>query len=597
MPSDGLPPALALFGGAVLLPLLPVWARRGVCVAAPLFALAAMYALPAGESWRHEFLGVTVVWCRVDELSLLFGLVFCVIAALAGVYGWHRARWGEQASSLAYVGGGLLAVFAGDLLLMLIGWEIMAVASAFVIFSRRERAATRAGQRYLLVHQAAGGLLLLGILLILHEQGSAEFGVLKGEGIGAALVLAALCINAAVPPLHGWLPDAYPEATQSGSVFLSAFTTKTAVYCLIRGYPGSELLMWAGAIMAVYGVVFAVVENNMRRLLSYHIVSQVGYMVCGVGIGTSMGLGGSAAHAFCHILYKGLLFMGVGSVLHIAGTDRLNELGGLARRMPWTLTFYMIGAFSIAGVPLFNGFVSKSLVISAAGEAHHALIVLLLHLASVGTFLSVALKLPYFAWFGRVREGGPGEGRPRREAPLHMLLAMAITSALCIALGVAPGWLYERLPAPVDYEPYMAAHVLEALVLVTFTTVAFWQLAARLQPKPALTLDTDWFYRRGGMVFTAMAKALDWVAALLGRAVAGLSAVVAEQTRNPPAAVERLLNAAGVRVGKEWEPAVTAPEAELRWFDENRQRQPIANVLLWMLTVFAGLGVAALLAG
>jgi multicomponent Na+:H+ antiporter subunit D len=287
----------------------------------------------------------------------------------------------------------------------------------------------------------------------------------------------------------------------TGAVFLSALTTKTAVYALARGFPGVELLVWAGVAMALYGVVFAVLENDIRRLLAYHIVSQVGYMVCGIGLGTPLALAGAAAHAFCHILYKGLLFMGTGSVLHVTGRSRLTALGGIGRLMPWTLACYAVGAFSISGVPLFNGFVSKSLVVAAAEHEHRVAVEWLLMLASIGTFLHTGLKLPWFTFFAEPRE------LRAADPPMNMRLAMAAAAALCILIGVMPALLYRWLPFPVDYAPYTADHVLESLQLLAGTAIGFVWLLSKLGGEPTATLDTDWFYRRAAALLMRASEA------------------------------------------------------------------------------------------
>jgi multicomponent Na+:H+ antiporter subunit D len=358
------------------------------------------------------------------------------------------------------------------------------------------------------------------------------------------LILVAFLLNAAVPPLGAWLPDAYPEATVTGAVFLTAFTTKSAVYSLIRGFPGTELLMWLGAGMAIYGVVYAVLENDARRLLAYHIISQVGYMVCGVGLGTELALNGATAHAFAHILYKAVLFMGAGAVLQVTGLRKLSDMGGLYRTMPITLGLYMVGAFAISAVPLFSGFVSKSMVVSAAGESHQAAIFLMLTLASAGTFLHTGLKLPYYMFFGRDR------GLGAQEPPKNMLVAMGIAAAACILIGVFPSLLYVHLPFPADYVPYTARHVLSTLGLLGFTGLGFFLLLKQLDPEPTISLDTDWFYRRG------LTAALPVLESALGRVegvVAHVSDVViqralgtAERLRNVDL---RVVDAATVGIG------------------------------------------------
>ncbi|MGB2814733.1 MAG: Na(+)/H(+) antiporter subunit D, partial [Dehalococcoidales bacterium] len=396
------PLAIIYIIGAVLLPVLPRQIRSAFCLIVSALAFVILINLETGASLTFPFLNYELMVCRIDRLSLAFGYVFVIMGFLGGVYGYHVKESLQQVAAMLYVGSSLGVVFAGDLFTLIFFWEIMAIASLFLIWARRTRESRKAGFRYLLVHAFGGSALMAGVLLHLQQTGSLLFTHFDG-GVASYLILLAFALNAAIPPLNGWLPDAYPEGTVTGSVFLSAFTTKVAVYALARGFAGLELLIWAGAIMAVYGVVFAFLANDGRRLLSYHIISQVGYMVCGVGIGTAVAVNGAIAHAFAHILYKGLLFMGMGTVLYATGRNRMTELGGLFKKMWPTLIFFMVGAFSISGVPLFSGFVSKSMVIYGAEMEHLGAIVLLLSLASIGTFLSIGLKLPYFTWFSTDR--------------------------------------------------------------------------------------------------------------------------------------------------------------------------------------------------
>jgi len=381
-------------------------------------------------------------------------------------------------------------------------WELMALSAALLVWLRRQPAAVAAGFRYLLVHVFGGVCLLGGIVLHWSQAGSLTFGDMSPYAGGAAssLILVAFLLNAAVPPLGAWLPDAYPEATATGAVFLTAFTTKSAVYALIRGFAGTEILVWWGAAMAVYGVLYAVLENDARRLLAYHIISQVGYMVCGVGIGTELALNGSTAHAFAHILYKALLFMGAGAVLTVTGLRKLSDMGGLYKTMPFTLALYVVGAFAISAVPLFSGFVSKAMVVSAAGESHRAAIFLLLTLASSGTFLHTGLKLPYYMFFGKDR------GLRAQEPPANMLVAMGLAAAACVLIGVFPALVYSYLPYAVEYAPYTMRHVTATLGLLGFTALGFFLLLKHLDPEPIVSLDTDWFYRRGLSASLALAN-------------------------------------------------------------------------------------------
>ncbi len=489
---NNIPLAIIFVAGAVLLLILPRRLRPAAYLVIPVLAFYFLLRLEPGAMLKIPFLSYELVLSRVDRLSLVFGYVFIIMGFLGGVFSFHMKDRLQQVASTLYVGSSLGVVFAGDLLTLLVFWEIMAVSSVCLIWARRKPASLRAGFRYILVHIFGGSILMAGIILHYNQTGSLLFNHFE-EGIASYLILFSFAINAAVPPLNGWLPDAYPEGTVTGSVFLSAFTTKVAVYALARGFAGLELLMWAGAIMAVYGVVFAFLANDGRRLLAYHIISQVGYMVSGIGIGTAMAINGATAHAFAHILYKGLLFMGIGAVLYATGRSKLSELGGLFRSMWLVLIFFMIAAFSISGVPFFSGFVSKSMVIYAAELEHQGVIVLLLTIASIGTFLSIGLKLPYFTWFGAGRSPKP---EPIKPIPTGMYVGMALTAVISIAIGVYPALLYNLLPFAVQYQPYTAAHLMETMQILIFTGLGFWLVIRKLHTEPTITLDTDWFYRR-----------------------------------------------------------------------------------------------------
>ena len=322
------------------------------------------------------------------------------------------------------------------------------------------------------------------------------------------LIMIGFLLNAAVPPFHAWLPDAYGEATVTGAVFMCAFTTKTAVYALARAFAGMEILVPLGVCMALYGVVYAVLENDTRRLLAYHIISQVGYMVAGVGIGTELAINGACAHAFAHILYKGLLFMGCGSVLHMTGKSKFSELGGLYKKMPMAFVFTMIGGLSISAFPLFSGFVSKAMIVAAGFEVHNYWAAFLLTLASAGTFLHTGLKVPYFIWFGK-NNCSKETWDKAADPPWNMQLGMGIAAFLCILIGCYTPYLYNMLPYPqiaAGYHPYNTYHLSETLQILLFTALGFFLLIKKLAPEPKISIDLDWFYRMGGRGFLWLAK-------------------------------------------------------------------------------------------
>jgi multicomponent Na+:H+ antiporter subunit D len=487
---EALHPAALLFAGALVAPFLRGRARQVWLLLIPALVIYVVFTLAPGEYGSREVIGIALSPMRVDALSMVFASVFAIVTLIGAIYALHVDDVTQQVAALAYAGAALGVVFAGDLITLYIFWEIMVFTAVWLIWRRGTAISVAAGFRYVLVHAAGGMALAAGIVLYYLETGSVAFDLIEGGGLAFYLILVGFMVNAAVPPLHAWLADAYPEATVTGAIYLSALTTKAAVYTLIRGYPGTELLVVLGVIMALWGVVYAVLANDIRRLLAYHIISQVGYMVAGVGMGTIMALNGAAAHAFTHILYKALLFMGAGAVIHMTGRARLTDLGGIYRYMPVTLLLYMIGAFSISAFPLFSGFVSKTMVVEAAALDGRAWVWLLLSMASAGTFLHTGLKLPWFTFFAA------DSGLRPKEAPLNMLIAMGIAAFLCVFIGVYPEWLYAMMPAPVDYHAYTSGHVLWELQLLLFTGVGFFWLVGHLGGESKISVDTDWVYRR-----------------------------------------------------------------------------------------------------
>jgi multicomponent Na+:H+ antiporter subunit D len=488
----GIPPGLLLILGALLVPLLPGAWRKAYMTILPLAGLWALAGAENGVFYSFTFFTYEIVPVRIDGLSLVFGYIFHIAAILSVVFAWHNDDTVEQMAGLAYAGSGIGAVFAGDLITLFIYWEAMAITSVFMIWARRSDAAYRAGMRYLIIQIGSGVLLLSGAILMAHQTGSVAFEKMTLGDLATWLILIAFGIKCAFPFLHNWLPDAYPEATATGTVFLSAFTTKCAVYVLARGFPGTELLIYVGAVMAAFPLFYAAIENDLRRVLAYSLNNQLGFMVVGVGIGSALAINGAAAHAFAHILYKTLLFMAMGAVLYRVGTVKASELGGLYKSMPFTTAFCIIGAASIS-TPLFAGYVGKSLTLSAAAKGEYDAIWLILMFASAGIFLVSGLKIVYFAFFGR------DSGQRYREAPPNMLLGMGLTTLLCIAIGVYSPWLYSLLPYEVDYHPYTVDHVINQLQLLLFTALAFAILVRYgmfPRVKNTINLDFDITYRK-----------------------------------------------------------------------------------------------------
>ena len=500
-------PGLLFFLGLPIIPLLKGVARKIFLLAVPLVAFTVALALGHGSFWQVDVAGLSLVFGRVDKMAIVFANVFTLMSFIGAIYGLHLKDSRQQVAAWGYVGSALGCVFAGDYLTLFFFWEGLMVFSSALVFLRKTKESICSGYRYFLVHMVGGLVLLAGILLHYNDTGSLAFVAFSPEdaGLGAYLILAGFLLNAAVPPLHAWLPDAYGNATVVGAVFMCAYTTKTAVYALARGFAGFEILIVLGVVMALYGVVYAVLENDARRLLSYHIISQVGYMVTGVGIGTAMAINGVCAHAYAHILYKALLFMGVGAVLEVTGRSKFTELGGLWRYMPWTFVFTLIGGLSISAFPFFSGFVSKSMIVAGAWEDHLSWAALGLTLASAGTFLHTGLKVPYFIWFWREK---PPFDPPKQEAPVNMLAAMAFAAFYCIFLGCNPNSLYAMLPYEVNYHPYSLSHVMQSYQILFFTMFGFFLVIKKLYPEPKIGLDLDWFYRKGSDYFIAFCRTI-----------------------------------------------------------------------------------------
>ncbi|MDH5354822.1 MAG: Na(+)/H(+) antiporter subunit D [Gammaproteobacteria bacterium] len=488
-----LPAFLPFFIGAFLVLMLKGVARAAVMLAIPVLGGIHLMLIPEGLHWQTELMGMALTPYRVDSLSLVFGLIFHIAAFINIVYSLHVKDTLQQFSAMIYAGSAIGAVFSGDLLSLFLFWEILAISSVFLIWARRTQRAYNAGMRYLIIQVLSGVLLLVGSVFYWRTHGNLDFNGIGLEGTYGWLIFIAFGIKCAFPMLHNWLTDAYPEATPTGTVFLSAFTTKVAVYALARGYPGTELLIYIGVTMACFPIFFAVIENDLRRVLAYSMINQIGFMVVGIGIGTALALNGAVSHAFNDILFKGLLFMSMGAVLHMTGEINGSKLGGLYKSMPKTTILCIIGAASISAFPLFSGFVSKSMVMTAALEEGYPVIWLLLLFSAAGVFHHAGIKIPYFAFFAH------DSGIRTTEPPNNMLIAMGIAASLCVFIGSYPWLLYSILPYDTGYNPYDATHVLAQTQLLFFSALAFvWLNLKGMYPPelPSVNLDVEWFYRR-----------------------------------------------------------------------------------------------------
>ncbi len=530
MTSSFIHPSLIMILGACILPLFKEPFRKPYLVLVPLLAFLDVLYLSghAGTYGVFHFMQWTLTFGRIDSYSMIFGFIMSLMAIIGTIYGLHVKDDWQHIAAWFYVAGSLGVIYCGDYLVLFLFWEMMAFASTFLVWFNKDAGSLAAGYRYLLVHTFGGVVLLLGFVLRYQVTGDLSFVQLDVHNpqLYTWLIMAGLMLNAAVPPLHSWLPDAYSKATVTGAVFMCAFTTKTAIYTLIRACAGFEVLIVLGVVMAIYGIVYAAMENDVRKLLGWEIISQVGYMVAGVGIGTSLAINGACAHAFAHILYKGLLFMGAGSIIHMTGRCKFTELGGLYKKMPNTMLLTLVGAISVSAFPFLSGFVSKSMIIAASFESHILWAGFLLSVVSAGTFLVAGLRLPYLLFFGESR--CPAESFEKAEdPPWNMQMAMMIAAFLCIVIGSYLPFLYNMLPhQDVEFNPYTAYHMSETLQILAFTALGFFLFRKWTAAEATISLDLDWFYRKGGRVFLWLAKKpLQWADTAWGMAyeVVGLN--------------------------------------------------------------------------
>ncbi|MGD9022080.1 MAG: Na(+)/H(+) antiporter subunit D [Lysobacterales bacterium] len=501
--ADWLHPALLMLLGALLIGPARKTLRSALVLLVPLLTLAVIWQVPDGVQLSVQFLQYPIELIESSPLRRLFATIFALMAFAGGLYAYRQARWFELAAAYAYAAGAIGVSFAGDLITFFLFWELMALFSTVVVWCGGTPGARAAGIRYAIMHLLGGVILKVGIEGVMVHTGSIEVRPMLADSFDHWMILVGILINAAAPPVSAWLSDAYPESSPTGSVFLSAFTTKTAVLALILLFPGEPVLIGIGLYMVMHGIIYALLENNIRRILAFSIINQVGFMVCAIGIGTPLAINGAAAHAFAHIIYKALLFMSAGVVVYRTGKHNCSEVGGLFRTMPLTAACGIVGALAISGFPLTSGFTTKTMISQAAAYEGLALVWFLLAAASAGVFLHAGIKFPWFVFFQR------DSGLRPKDAPWNMGAAMVLFAFLCILLGVAPELLYRFLPYPVDYEAYTAGKVVFYMQLLLFSGLAFFLLLPMMRRTETISLDLDWLWR-AGLVRLLRAVAAVW---------------------------------------------------------------------------------------
>jgi len=485
-------PSVILITGALIIPLLARTLRLIFAALLPLAGLISVWNLdqPIANNW----LGLDVIIMQATKVGVLFATIFLILTFFGIIFSWVGIKKYELTGALLCSAGAVGVCLCGDFISLFIFWELMAISSCLIIFSGDSLKSMQAGMRYINLHILGGVILLAGIIGLHIETGNIALRMLHTETWYTWLILSGFLLNAGAPPFSAWVSDAYPEASPWGTVFLSAYTTKTAVFALWVVFPGTFILIPIGIYMIFYGIIYALLENDIRRILTYSIINQVGFMIAAIGIGTELALNGSVAHASAHIIYKGLLLMSAGSVLYVTHKRKCTDLGGLYKGMRTTMICALIGAISISAVPFTSGYISKELITQSSQDLQLMLVWLAFITGSAGVFLHAGIKYPWFVFF----QDKLDKSESTTDAPANMRIAMIAFSIICILLGVYPDLLYSALPYELNFSPYTFDHTIPHMQLLIASGIAFFIMLPLMKRTLTISLDFDWFYRKFG---------------------------------------------------------------------------------------------------
>jgi len=469
---------VAAFGGAAI--------ASALTGGAGLLGLAAPSPL-RGRLFVHEASGLTLGY-SLDALSGFFLVVLAILGVAVAVYSvgyFAHSRPGR----LAFVGvafnvllGAVEMVFVADGAIgFLLAWELMTLATAALVATEHEEpAAPRAAFLFLALSHVGTGGLAAGFFLLASGAPSLAFSDILGPGVAALpsrdaaflLFLAGFGVKAGMIPLHVWLPEAHPAAPSPISALMSGVLIKAGIYGIFRVCVvglGPPPLAWGGVVLAlgavsmVLGVLYALMQHDLKRLLAYHSIENIGIILLAAGVGmvslslgrpglAALALAASLLHVLNHALFKGLLFLGAGAVVAECGTPNIEHLGGLVRRMPWTAGFFLLGAMAISGLPFLNGFVSEWLVFQSLLLGFHSSADAFVRIAfpvggallGLTTALAAACFVKAFGITFLAAPRGRGAAEARETGRL-MLAPQAGLALLCLAIGLVPGPLVSRL--------------------------------------------------------------------------------------------------------------------------------------------------------
>lgn len=489
-------PGLIMMVMGVLVMLLPRVLRRPLTVISPVLAAWAFLRLPEESTLTCQPISyANLELLHIDNLSYAFTLIFCLAAVLYGLYGEGLQNRFESGISMIYAGSMMGVILAGDCISFTIFWGIAAAASAFESYSVNNGESAGASYRFILMHIIGVMLMMTGFMIYMFHYGNDPEQLRNCSSEPCFwLIAAGAAVSAAIPPVHTWLTDACPEATESGAVYLSSFTTKAGLFVIIRLLAGTEMLVWAGAAAAVYGAVLAIMENDIRKVISYNLVSQTGIIIAAAGAGGKAGINAASAHAITSVITIGVLMMCAGIIMRVTDKSRITDLGGLALKMPLTAGCFLIASLSIAALPGSAGFVSMTMISDVLSDKGYTVQGILVTAGSIGSLLSVTLGINKSVFFGKCSE--PEKSDVLRKTPVTALAAIAIGAAALILSGLLPQKLFEILPYAVKTHPYSAAHVLEYCAAIIGGAIPYFLISEKMKPDDKITLDLDWIYRK-----------------------------------------------------------------------------------------------------
>jgi multicomponent Na+:H+ antiporter subunit D len=427
----------------------------------------------------------------------LLSILIAGVGLLYALFSFTSNRRHEKSAAFLYIASGFVCLNASTFGQFFFGLEALTFSALPIIISSSSAKTSSAALHYCLMHLAAGGFFLAGIILRYCNGESLALTTslsLSDNSLSSWLIFLGLGVNCAWPLLHSWLLAAYQQTSPSGILLLSAVTTKVALFGIWQMFPGEPLLIPIGLSMAVFPLIYMMVENDLRRIFCYSIINQLGYMVVAIGIGSHLALNGALGFLIADVLYKALLLMGLGVFTHQLGIHSVSELKGLARLSPVGTLALCIGAWCLCAMPYGSGFVTKSLIVSAAAREgyFYTWLVLLGASASSALYLGVRIVLPVFWLAAKVNSV------PVKELPTSMTIAVLLTSSGSIVIGFLPQEaLYAWLPFSATYEPYSLGHVTSQVQIIFFAILAGSALYRKgyvaVRPQAA-TVDVDQIY-------------------------------------------------------------------------------------------------------